>query len=548
MLFFWVEMYGSTEVGLRDDILRSRLGGCGQHPPPLARSRSVLEPKRSGARRGEAGIQDLFVCLLKKAEQTLDDKAEKLLTQRSSSIEGVPPLTPNQRRFLQQLTSCLMSTPTDYSVPMYGFVRWAITGVGNMMGQSEISVCVSIRHTIISNLGPDNDVMLVTPMKNKPGMYQQAEIVCLLNQCLHLFRTKQVTVDFLQLSVMIRRILKLPPYFPSWSYSFGVAMLAAGYCPIFGGGWVEVGFTIVFAFALGWCTHWGRLKNYESVMLVFMGAVATALPLVINVHLVNINVMAVALSVLMWYLPGLSICTGVADINFGYCMEGVGMLFQALSACFMMAFGMGLGFALVQLASIDTSEVNLSPIYPIPVWTHAFFIWLATSGAIVLKQVNPRNSIPFMLVSTAGFFATTLSQPLLGSYSPVLGGFALELSGLIFNLLTSQPTSPMINIGLLPIVPGSQALNGIFISMEPSNAGHSGGLSASLGFLGGMFLISFCIYIGASFSRFLFYWMRQNEWILRHVRLRTPEETITQLEERYDADINADIRKDDLPV
>ena len=57
----------------------------------------------------------------------------------------------------------------------------------------------------------------------------------------------------------------------------------------------------------------------------------------------------------------------------------------------------------------------------------------------------------------------------------MVGGFALEAVSLLYNLLTGQPTFPVLVVGLLPIVPGSAALDGVFASIMTPPAGGGGG-------------------------------------------------------------------------
>jgi hypothetical protein len=155
---------------------------------------------------------------------------------------------------------------------------------------------------------------------------------------------------------------------------------------------------------------------------------------------------------------------------------------------------MGFGFTLAQAAGLDTTAISTPSAAPVPAWADIFFLLLATLGAILLKQASPAVFFaPMAVASVAGYYATSWATPALGTYSPLAGGFVLELVTLAYNLVTAQPFFPIIAVGLLPIVPGSTALNGVFASVEQGQANGGQGLGSSIDFLGSMFMIYFCM-------------------------------------------------------
>ena len=260
--------------------------------------------------------------------------------------------------------------------------------------------------------------------------------------------------------------------------------------------------------------------------MITIGVVATVMPLWVNARVAPINVMATALSVMMWWLPGLEIEAAVRHLGFGRSTEGMSMLFHALFTCFMLAFGMGFGFTIADAGGFPASSISSPTNSPVPRWAHVFFLLVATFGAMMLKQACRRTFfVPMAVASVVGFYTTSWATSGLGVYSPLLGGFSLKLVTLAWNLVTAQPVFPITAVALLPIVPGSTALNGVFASVE-SGSVHDQGLSSSVGFIGSMFMISFCIYIGSSLCGFFFGWMRNNERVLTALRRNTPESIV----------------------
>jgi len=295
-----------------------------------------------------------------------------------------------------------------------------------------------------------------------------------------------------------------------------VGLLAAGFSPFFDGGWNEIIWSFIGATLLGCLEFWSRFDKYESVYHVAVGCGSTLIPLIVYATVQPINIVITALSILMWWLPGSEISAGVTHIMVGFQETGTAMLQHALAVCFMLAFGMVFGFTLADMfLGLHVQNINSIPTSVVPPWGQGFFLFLATCGAILIKQANPRHLGQIFGAMCAGYFGTALTEPWLGLFSPLGGGFTLGMLCCFFTLATGMPRFPLQAIGMLPIVPGCAALRSVFDELEP---GVDPGLTTSVGFLGSMFLISFCIYLGTATSNFCFDWIRTHDKVVRPLR------------------------------
>jgi uncharacterized membrane protein YjjP (DUF1212 family) len=427
---------------------------------------------------------------------TFDEPSSK---SRRAAKEQLPrPLCDSRRRFLVQLASCLMACPLEIPLPVSQYI---VLSCGKAMGQPSMTVSLGMRVALLSPSGGGGggggggDLMLATPVAAKPVMQNLSDMLYLVNGFLGVAGGPS-EAQLAQLSTCIQAVLQRPPPVAAWWVGpVGTCLIGAGYCPIFRGGWPELLLAGLLSLALSALGFWKRLSaRYENIYYITIGVVATLVPLWCNARVQSINIMATALSVQMWWLPGLEIVAAVKHLGFGRSIEGVSMLFHALFTCFMLAFGMGFGFTLAQAAGLDTTAISTPSAAPVPAWADIFFLLLATLGAVLLKQASPAVFFaPMAVASVAGYYATSWATPALGTYSPLAGGFVLELVTLAYNLVTAQPFFPIIAVGLLPIVPGSTALNGVFASVEQGQANGGQDLGSSIDFLGSMFMISFCM-------------------------------------------------------
>lgn len=478
----------------------------------------------------QKGVQDakvVFVDMLRhqRFRARLRDKAEDIPAldkdeaDEADDLVAEEDLDEGQRRFLLQIASCLISVPND--IPLM-VTLWVLRSFGRVMHQPRITVSVGSSCTTIALSGGLGAVLVAAPQDPRPCMRDLSDMLLLINAYLDLpgGPSKRCLA---KLSAQVAVILKRKHPYAPWTYPLGVALIAAGYCPVFNGGLIETGLAAVVAVALASLSFWKRLNSqYISVYYIIMGVVATLVPLAVHTR-TPLNVMATALAVLMWWLPGSQIMSGVRHLATDYPGEGLAMLANALSVCFMLAFGMGAGFSCARGLGIDVDSINDTPQFPVPPWTLSLFLVLATFGAMLLKQASPQHALPMLLASLGGYYATTWSQPVLAVYSPLAGGFMVQLVAVGHAMVTRQPVFPIITIGMLPIVPGSAALDGVFAGMQTSGGG---GVSGSLSFLGSMFLISFCIYIGTAAFQFGFGWVRHHRGLLRACNRVTPQAII----------------------
>ena len=195
------------------------------------------------------------------------EKMELPVQNRSAGAGSGAPLTcPQRRKFLVQMTSCLMSSPNE--VPLV-VAQWAAGTIGKAMGQPRMRASVGLRQALLSPSGGEfDDVMLALPLIPRPSLQNLSDVLYLINGFLSL-RGGPSQAQLAQLSAASATLLKRPAPYAAWTVPLGTCFIAAGYCPIFAGGWGETFVAGLLATLLSVLGFWQRLSsNYDNLLYV----------------------------------------------------------------------------------------------------------------------------------------------------------------------------------------------------------------------------------------------------------------------------------------
>ena len=245
----------------------------------------------------------------------------------------------------------------------------------------------------------------------------------------------------------------------------GMALSAAGFSVVFGGGGREllvsmlVGL-VVGAVAVAFGSQRGASRRFELVASFAAGLIAT----LIDQHLSHFVHWIPIASGLVVCLPGLALVDAIEELASGHLasggarMAGVGVTFLAL------IFGSILGVNLAGLAGDLTPEVG--PIV-FPAWALAPSLAVIALGSVFRFHARPRDW-PIILVASAVALVGSrlggrLGNPLLG---PFVGSMALGLAATAYARFWRPTPQLMLVPGLALLVPGSLGMRSLGALVE----------------------------------------------------------------------------------
>jgi uncharacterized membrane protein YjjB (DUF3815 family) len=318
--------------------------------------------------------------------------------------------------------------------------------------------------------------------------------------------------NFAKARAELDEIVKEKDLYPRWVQPYAMGLIGFGYCPLFGGGISECLVAFLIATLIGYSHYFKRLAdNYDSIKCMLIGGYSIFGSLFIYKFIApELDAPTAGLSALMWWLPGLSIEMAMQNITTGYARVGISQLTNALTYCFLLAIGMGFGYAMCFELGIEFDHENVEVQFPLAEWSYPFFVLIATIGAMMMKQCTMKHWHWIWIGSLAGLYATIYAPAAFGSFTPLFGGLALEFTSEMITAYCGLFHVEVFVIGLLPIVPGSTALNSAFADFDSGN--DNSNANSSVDFLAAMFQIAFSINLGITMSRFLFGWINVKSW------------------------------------
>jgi uncharacterized membrane protein YjjP (DUF1212 family) len=171
------------------------------------------------------------------------------------------------------------------------------------------------------------------------------------------------------------------------------------------------------------------------------------------------NVPLVVLSSIIVYIPGLALTLGLSELSARNLMSGTARIMDAVMSLFKLYFGAVLGVSIAGLIWTDTA---FTPSADTPLWTS----WLAVTtlglSLIVLFKMRVKDAPWGMLSGFISYSATLLGSLFLGAaLGGFIGAFALGIYSNIFSRLKHLPSTIVMLLGLVTLVPGSKIYIGL---------------------------------------------------------------------------------------
>lgn len=283
------------------------------------------------------------------------------------------------------------------------------------------------------------------------------------------------------------------PCFPPW-----VQFLSYPVCgfscalTFFGGGMLEAGIATLCAVLVGLLVLLGtRVPTLNRVMeFVCAFSVGFLTRVLTGADTNDACYLIIALSALVWFLPGLSITQAVMEISSRSMISGVARLVYAFSIALQLGFGMALGSELAWWASplITTTCVPVNRL-----WHILTFFGVAGSFNVLLNA-NLRQWPGMTFASAVGLLISEFGASLDPNLITMLCALTVGLLGTALARYLNQNALTIILSGILMLVPGSVGLRGVTALLQQNTVS-----GVQFGF--SMLLIALSIAIGLLVAR-----------------------------------------------
>ncbi len=215
-----------------------------------------------------------------------------------------------------------------------------------------------------------------------------------------------------------------------------------------------IGF-VVFAIAF-WAEKSTRVAN---MLEPFVALVAALLASALSLYDNSIDVPLVILSSIIVYIPGLALTMGLSELATRNLVSGTARVVDAMMSLFKLYFGAFLGLA---MATLLFGEVMFQAAPTVPAWTLWPAVTLLSLSLVVLFKTRRKDAFWGILSGYIAFGASLWGGIYLGtSLGAFVGAFALGLYSNIFSRVMNLPSSIVMLLGLVTLVPGSKVYIGL---------------------------------------------------------------------------------------
>ena len=248
---------------------------------------------------------------------------------------------------------------------------------------------------------------------------------------------------------------------PAWEQILGSSFGAAGFCAVFGGGWMDC----AAAFTVGALLYAFILLISGRYLSKIVGGVANALLATLlciaswrigfGESLGNIIIGAI-----MPLIPGVPFVNGVRDLANSDYLAGITRLTDAMLGFFCIALGVSLAFVLdgaVFKGVIDLGGMTVNPETAGLGW-QALAAFIGTAAFAILFGTDREQYLLTGAIGAAGW-AIYLILLRFASFSPAVSTLFAALLVCIFSRLAAVPTRSPAQVfllcGIFPLVPGA---------------------------------------------------------------------------------------------
>jgi len=259
-------------------------------------------------------------------------------------------------------------------------------------------------------------------------------------------------------------ILKMPPRFGFWITIICSAMSSGCIAPLFfGGGWIEFGVSAFLGALVGLLSFLST--KFTFVSRLFEATASTSVSFLARLFSVvyrgDVCFFSIALSAIVWLLPGLSFTISMGELATKNFLSGTTRIFYAVMISLQLGFGIAIGSGLVFWEPVTARQQTC---VPPPFWVNVFFVLGASLSWNVLLRGGPRQLFPMTLTSVIAYGSSVLFSSvanLSSDLATVLSALMIGITGGIYSKLTHHASFIVIVAGIMMLVPGSIGVKGV---------------------------------------------------------------------------------------
>jgi uncharacterized membrane protein YjjP (DUF1212 family) len=257
--------------------------------------------------------------------------------------------------------------------------------------------------------------------------------------------------------------------------------------------WSSILWSLLFGFIVALITFAAeRYRRIADMLEPFVALICALMASAVAVFDPSINVPLVILASIIIYIPGLALTLGLSELSARNLMSGTARVMDAIMSFFKLYFGAILGIA---LSTLLWGEQPYIPGEVVPDWTLWIAVTILSASLIVLFKTRRRDA-PWGMLSGYIAFGSTLwgsiyLGPALGAF---VGAFVLGVYSNIFSRFMNLPSSIVMLLGLVMLVPGSKVYIGLNTAVSGETILNGGDIGAQ------SFLIFMSLVAGLIFS------------------------------------------------
>lgn len=241
-------------------------------------------------------------------------------------------------------------------------------------------------------------------------------------------------------------------------FAFGAS--SGAFAMIMHTSWNDVFWATMLGFVVCLFVFWSERSSRVTEMLEPLSALVCALlATAITNFDHHINMPLVILSAIIAFIPGLALTLGLSELAARHLVSGTARIMDALMVLFKLYFGAALGIAFgTQLwgtGSFVQPETT-------PDWTSWAAVTILSISLVILFQVRKKDAPWGVISGYVAYGATLLATPYLGyALGAFAGAFALGVYSNLFARFMNLPSSIVMLLGLVVLVPGSKVYIGL---------------------------------------------------------------------------------------
>ncbi|WP_286267873.1 threonine/serine ThrE exporter family protein [Thalassotalea atypica] len=232
--------------------------------------------------------------------------------------------------------------------------------------------------------------------------------------------------------------------------------------------WNDVFWATLLGFVVCIFIFWSERSKRVTEMLEPMSALVVAMlaSLITNIDS-QINMPLVILSAIIAFIPGLALTLGLSELAARHLVSGTARIMDALMVLFKLYFGAVLGMA---LGDLFWGTADLISATPPPKWTSWAAVTTLSISLVILFKVRVKDAPWGIIAGYVAYGTTLLASPYLGfALGAFAGAFALGIYSNIFARVMNLPSSIVMLLGLVVLVPGSK----VYIGLNTAVSGQS---------------------------------------------------------------------------